>query len=344
MQTLEGTPCFVHAGPVRQHRPRQQLDHRRPDRAASWPTTWSPRAASAPTWARRSSWTSSAAYGGLAPELRGHRRHRPRAQDAPGGFDGRARQAARRGAADENLAALEKGMREPRQAHREHEAASACPSWSPSTASPTDTRRARSRSCASARWRPAPTTPCRSEVHARAARAASELAEAVVDGLRASRASFKFLYPLDASHQGEDRDDRHARSTAPTAWTTCPRPRPRSSSFTEQGFDKLPICMAKTHLSLSHDPTLKGRPRGYALPDPRHPRPRRRRLPLPALRRDAHHARPAQAAGGASTSTSTRDRPHRRAVLEGSEPRAPAAQGDGAPRNRQCGSAAAGHT
>lgn len=33
-------------------------------------------------------------------------------------------------------------------------------------------------------------------------------------------------------------------------------------SYTRQGFDKFPICMAKTHLSLSHDPKLKGRPEG----------------------------------------------------------------------------------
>ena len=32
------------------------------------------------------------------------------------------------------------------------------------------------------------------------------------------------------------------------------------------GLDKLPICMAKTHLSFSHDPKLKGAPRGYRLP------------------------------------------------------------------------------
>ena len=32
------------------------------------------------------------------------------------------------------------------------------------------------------------------------------------------------------------------------------------------GFDKLPICMAKTHLSLSHDPTRKGRPTGFVVP------------------------------------------------------------------------------
>ena len=32
------------------------------------------------------------------------------------------------------------------------------------------------------------------------------------------------------------------------------------------GFGGVPVCMAKTHLSLSHDPTLLNRPRGYRLP------------------------------------------------------------------------------
>jgi len=36
--------------------------------------------------------------------------------------------------------------------------------------------------------------------------------------------------------------------------------------FTKEGYDKLPLCMAKTHLSLSHDPNLKGRPTGWRLP------------------------------------------------------------------------------
>ena len=36
--------------------------------------------------------------------------------------------------------------------------------------------------------------------------------------------------------------------------------------YTRQGLDKLPICMAKTHLSLSHDPNLKGAPRGFIVP------------------------------------------------------------------------------
>lgn len=36
--------------------------------------------------------------------------------------------------------------------------------------------------------------------------------------------------------------------------------------YTAQGFANLPICMAKTHLSLSHKPELKGAPSGFVLP------------------------------------------------------------------------------
>jgi formate--tetrahydrofolate ligase len=32
------------------------------------------------------------------------------------------------------------------------------------------------------------------------------------------------------------------------------------------GYESLPVCMAKTPLSLSHDPALKGRPTGFTLP------------------------------------------------------------------------------
>jgi len=36
--------------------------------------------------------------------------------------------------------------------------------------------------------------------------------------------------------------------------------------YKKQGFNDLPICMAKTHLSLSHNPELKGCPKGFTLP------------------------------------------------------------------------------
>ncbi len=40
----------------------------------------------------------------------------------------------------------------------------------------------------------------------------------------------------------------------------------RIEAYTRLGYDTLPICMAKTHLSLSHDPTLKGAPTGFHIP------------------------------------------------------------------------------
>jgi len=36
--------------------------------------------------------------------------------------------------------------------------------------------------------------------------------------------------------------------------------------FTKLGFDKLPICMANTYMSLSHDPKLVGVPTGFTVP------------------------------------------------------------------------------
>ncbi|MFW6062197.1 MAG: formate--tetrahydrofolate ligase, partial [Planctomycetota bacterium] len=36
--------------------------------------------------------------------------------------------------------------------------------------------------------------------------------------------------------------------------------------YEKRGLGDLPICMAKTHLSLSHDPSLKGVPKGFTVP------------------------------------------------------------------------------
>jgi len=45
-----------------------------------------------------------------------------------------------------------------------------------------------------------------------------------------------------------------------------PEAEEKIKKFTALGYDRLPICMAKTHLSLSHDENLKGRPRGFTVP------------------------------------------------------------------------------
>ncbi|XP_063296478.1 C-1-tetrahydrofolate synthase, cytoplasmic isoform X1 [Pelobates fuscus] len=45
-----------------------------------------------------------------------------------------------------------------------------------------------------------------------------------------------------------------------------PEAEKKAELYTKQGFGDLPICMAKTHLSLSHNPEMKGVPKGFVLP------------------------------------------------------------------------------
>ena len=74
-----------------------------------------------------------------------------------------------------------------------------------------------------------------------------------------------YAYDLDASI--EDKVLALARrvyGAESVTWTAEARRRARF--FASQGWDKLPICMAKTHLSISHDPALKGSPSGYVFP------------------------------------------------------------------------------
>jgi formyltetrahydrofolate synthetase len=93
---------------------------------------------------------------------------------------------------------------------------------------------------------------------------AIKLAEAVVKAAE-KPTNFKFLYPLDWSIKqkieiickeiyGADGVDY------------LPEAEAKIALYTKLGFDKLPMNMAKTHLSLSHDPALKGVPKGYRIP------------------------------------------------------------------------------
>ncbi|MFH1896820.1 MAG: formate--tetrahydrofolate ligase [Candidatus Desantisbacteria bacterium] len=99
---------------------------------------------------------------------------------------------------------------------------------------------------------------------ARGGDGAIELAKAVVAATE-KPSNFKFLYPLDISIK--EKIERIACEIYGAANVTyTPLAEQKIKMFTEQGYDKLPICMAKTHLSLSHDQKLKGRPMGFTLP------------------------------------------------------------------------------
>ena len=91
-----------------------------------------------------------------------------------------------------------------------------------------------------------------------------KLARAVVKAC-SMPANFKFLYPLDITIK--QKIETIARDMYGAAGVEyLPAAEEKIALYTRLGFDKLPICMAKTHLSLSHDPELKGRPTGFIVP------------------------------------------------------------------------------
>ncbi len=90
------------------------------------------------------------------------------------------------------------------------------------------------------------------------------LAEAVVKASE-KPADFKFLYPLDVPlKQKIETIAREVYGADGVDYSE--QAEERIAEYTRLGYDHLPICMAKTHLSLSHDPELKGVPKGYRIP------------------------------------------------------------------------------
>ena len=91
-----------------------------------------------------------------------------------------------------------------------------------------------------------------------------ELARAVVKAAE-TPSKFEFLYPLEWPIKKKI-ETIATKIYGADGVDYLPLAESRIDLFTKQGFDKLPICMAKTHLSLSHDPNLKGRPTGFRVP------------------------------------------------------------------------------
>jgi formate--tetrahydrofolate ligase len=75
---------------------------------------------------------------------------------------------------------------------------------------------------------------------------------------------FDFMYALDAPI--EDKIEAIARRVYGADGVFLqPAARAKVQEFNRLGLDKLPICMAKTHLSLSHDPKLPNAPVGFTV-------------------------------------------------------------------------------
>jgi len=93
---------------------------------------------------------------------------------------------------------------------------------------------------------------------------AVKLAEAVIAACE-QPSDFRFLYPLEWSIKAKiEAIAKNIYGAGSVSYT--PEAEAKIELYTRLGFAGLPICMAKTHLSLTHDPTLKGRPQGYVFP------------------------------------------------------------------------------
>ena len=89
------------------------------------------------------------------------------------------------------------------------------------------------------------------------------LAEAVVAAAD-EPSKFDFVYPLDAPIE-EKIELIAKRVYGADGINLLPAARAKIKAFNETGLDKLPICMAKTHLSLSADPLLANAPTGFTV-------------------------------------------------------------------------------
>jgi formyltetrahydrofolate synthetase len=101
------------------------------------------------------------------------------------------------------------------------------------------------------------------EAFERGGEGAAELAEAVADAAD-QPSSFSPVYPLEAPID-EKVEAICTRVYGADGVVFLPAAQEKIETFTAKGLDRLPICMAKTHLSLSHDPMLLNAPTGFTV-------------------------------------------------------------------------------
>ena len=76
---------------------------------------------------------------------------------------------------------------------------------------------------------------------------------------------FRFLYPLEISIR-EKIETVCREIYGADGVDFSPEAETKLERYKALGYTNLPVCMAKTHLSLSHDACLKGAPRGFRIP------------------------------------------------------------------------------
>ena len=105
----------------------------------------------------------------------------------------------------------------------------------------------------------------RTEHFSRGGAGAEDLARTVIQTVETGKNNFRFLYPDDMllwekigviAREIYGADGVHADEKVLA----------KLRGYEKAGYGHLPICMAKTQFSLSHDPHLRGRPQGFTLP------------------------------------------------------------------------------
>ncbi|CEP62675.1 trifunctional formate-tetrahydrofolate ligase/methenyltetrahydrofolate cyclohydrolase/methylenetetrahydrofolate dehydrogenase ADE3 LALA0_S06e01090g [Lachancea lanzarotensis] len=95
---------------------------------------------------------------------------------------------------------------------------------------------------------------------------ATDLAEGVIRACDEPNQEFQFLYDTE-NLSIEDKIGSIAKKMYGAGSVEfLPEAQRKIELYTKQGFDKLPICIAKTQYSLSHDANLKGVPTGFTFP------------------------------------------------------------------------------
>jgi methylenetetrahydrofolate dehydrogenase (NADP+)/methenyltetrahydrofolate cyclohydrolase/formyltetrahydrofolate synthetase len=94
---------------------------------------------------------------------------------------------------------------------------------------------------------------------------ALELADAIKEACEA-KTDFNFLYPLKMKlRERVDKIAKVAYGADGVSWTPDAEAKAKSLEA-DPKYDEYATMMVKTHLSLTHDPTIKGTPKGWILP------------------------------------------------------------------------------